>query len=223
MNCESVNGLLDRYIDGELSPQEERELLDHVAACEDCAQKFREAELLKDMLGGMDDDIVAPLQAQTAWRQAVKAEAGRRSVRRRLRIVSCAAAALVLAVGCGFFLRNGGNTAQIPAPVALQAGSVIESDGGSAEIAEEDGSLYSAWKKVRTADPEAAAQTLQALVDEYGGTVQVEDQGTYRVELPGQYLDEFLQASSRIGEELDSETGENSAERAVVYIQFIAE
>ena len=104
MNCESVNGLLDRYIDGELSPQEERELLDHVAACEDCAQKFREAELLKDMLGGMDDDIVAPLQAQTAWRQAVKAEAGRRSVRRRLRIVSCAAAALVLAVGCGFCL-----------------------------------------------------------------------------------------------------------------------
>ena len=223
MSCETVNGLIDRYINGELSPQEERELRAHAAACADCAQKFREAKYLKELLGGMDDGIVAPLEAQAAWRKAVKAEAGRKIVRRRVRFVSYAAAALVLVIGCGLFLKNGSDTANKPAPIALQAAGLIERDGVSAESAEVDDNSYSAWKKIRTADTEAAAQTLSALADEYGGTVEQQEQGVYRVELSSQYLDEFLQASSRIGEELDSEAGDNAAERAIIYIQFIAE
>ena len=90
MSCETVNGLIDRYIDGELSPQEERELRAHAAACADCAQKFREAKYLKELLGGMDDDIVAPLEAQAdgagrldgAERLHQRTEAARRVLRR---------------------------------------------------------------------------------------------------------------------------------------------
>ena len=66
MNCESFMKCLDHYIDGELGSREENELLDHVAACKDCAQKFKEAKLLKNVLGGMDDNIVAPVSAQAA-------------------------------------------------------------------------------------------------------------------------------------------------------------
>ena len=223
MNCESFTDLLDRHIDGELDPTQERELLDHAAACGECAHRLRDAELLRQVLAGMNDDVVVPLEAQAAWRRAVRNEDKRKKVRRRLRLASGLAAALVVVLGSTYFLTAGKTADQAPTLTILQADSVIAADGEDESSKAVDDLRYAAWRKIRTADVEDAYDTLLSLSNEYGGTIESSEDGAYRVELPAQYLDEFLQASSRIGEELDAEAGESTGERVIVYIQFIAE
>jgi len=61
MNCEMARALLDAYVDGELTAEQERALMDHVNACEHCKQEFEAAVLLKDILKDMDDDVAVPL------------------------------------------------------------------------------------------------------------------------------------------------------------------
>ena len=106
MNCEQMRAMLDAYIDGELSAEEMRALRDHAAACENCRSELEAAELVRDALAHMDDDVSVPLEAQAAWRNAVRAEAGKRSRRRVLRVVYGLAAALVVAIGCTAVLRS---------------------------------------------------------------------------------------------------------------------
>ncbi len=223
MNCESFTELLDRHIDGELDSMQERELLDHAAACDECARSLREAELLRQVLAGMNDDVVVPLEAQAAWRRAVKNEDKQKKVHRRLRLASGLAAALVVALGSTYFLTTDRAADQAPTLTILQADSVIAADGEDESANAGDDRQYAAWRKIRTADTKGAYDTLLSLSDEYGGTIRSSEDGAYRVELPAQYLDEFLRASSRIGEELDAEAGESTDGTAVVYIQFIAE
>ena len=218
MNCESFTDLLDRYIDGDLNSRQQGELLDHATACVECAHKLREAELLKRLLSGMDDSVAVPLEAQAAWRRAVKAEASRKKIRRHARLATGIAAALVIALGSGYFLKY--DNAEVSGAPTL---TILEADGASKSAENAGVSQYAAWRKIRTADAQGAYEALQALSDEYGGTIQSTEDGAYRIELPSQYLEEFLQASSRIGEELDAEAGESSGEMVTVYVQFITQ
>ena len=100
MNCKEALALLDAFIDGELTAEQESALLDHVNACEACKQEFDAARLLRDVLGDMDEEIAVPLEAQAAWRKAVRQEAKRVAVKKWTRWAYAAAAALVLVVGC---------------------------------------------------------------------------------------------------------------------------
>ena len=81
MNCEEARLLFDAYVDGELSEEEKRALIDHALACEACAQELQAAELLKDTLAHLDDDVQVPLQAQAAWRNAIRAEAKKKNTK----------------------------------------------------------------------------------------------------------------------------------------------
>ena len=91
---------IDAYIDGELSNDELNEMREHAENCEACRMEMEKADLLRDTLNGIDDDIVVPLEAQAAWRKAVRAEAKQKNVRKWTRGLYVVAAALVLVLGC---------------------------------------------------------------------------------------------------------------------------
>ena len=88
MDCKEAQMLLDALVDGELSAEQEAELLAHVHACEACMEEYKAAMLLKDCLKDMDEEIAVPLEAQAAWRRAIHAEAKRKLSRKWMRVVS---------------------------------------------------------------------------------------------------------------------------------------
>ena len=235
MNCEQMRAMLDAYIDGELSEADMRALRDHAAACEDCRNELESAELLRDALAHMDDDVSVPLEAQAAWRNAVRAEAGKRSRKRVLRVVYGLAAALVVAIGCTAVLRsdllNPQNAMTLDAGVqarGLQLSAMIATDGESDAVAAANsisGESYSAWKKYAVADFDRACQTLEELTTEYSGAAETdrsdaEREAMYRVELPVEYMEDFLNAAGVLGTELDSELRDEAGKTAIIYIQL---
>ena len=236
MNCEQMRAMLDAYIDGELSAEEMRALRDHAAACEDCKRELEAAELLRDALAHMDDDVSVPLEAQAAWRKAIRAEAGKRSKKRALRVVYGLAAALVVAIGCTAVLRsdalnpqnavtpNAGAQARAVEFTEMMVATDGESDAVQAtySLSAED---YAAWKKYGVVDFDRACQTLEELTAEYSGTAttdrgEADREAMYRIELPSASMEDFLNAARLLGTELDSELREESGETAVIYIQL---
>lgn len=235
MNCEQMRAMLDAYIDGELSAEEMRALRDHAAACEDCRSELEAAELVRDALAHMDDDVSVPLEAQAAWRNAVRAEAGKRSRKRVLRVAYGLAAALVVAIGCTAVLRsdalNPQNAPTLDAGVqarGVELSAMVATDGESDAVEAANsisGDGYSAWKKYAVADVDRACQTLEELTAEYSGTAETdrsdeEREAMYRVELPVAYMEDFLSAAGVLGTELDSELRDEAGETAIIYIQL---
>ena len=240
MNCEKMRAMLDAYIDGELSAEEMRALRDHAAACEDCKKELEAAELVRDALAHMDEGVTVPLEAQAAWRKAVRAEANKRGRKRALRVVYGLAAALAVAIGCTAALRsdalNPQNAATMDAgvqPRGVELSAMIASDGESdavqaaRNLSSED---YSAWKKYGVADFDRACQTLEELTAEYSGTAVSDNadgevlsarEAMYRIELPATYMEDFLNAASLLGTELDSELQDETGETAILYIQMV--
>ena len=239
MDCEQMRAKLDAYIDGELSAEEVRVLRDHAAACEDCKRELRAAELLRDALAHMDDELAVPLEAQAAWRKAVRAEAGRKAKRRFMRMACGLAAALVVVIGCTTLLRDdsklnpGGLSPEPAAQQRMMENSALVASDGESYAVEASQSVnaddYSAWKKYGVEDFDKACQTLEALTAEYSGTA-VSDKSheetlgaretTYRIELPAAYMEDFLSAAKLLGTELDSEMRDEAGETAVLYIQL---
>lgn len=231
MSCEEARMLLDAFVDGELTAEQESALMDHVNACEACKHEFDAAVLLRDVLGDMDDDIAVPLEAQAAWRNAVRQEAKKRNMKKWTRWAYAAAAALVLVVGCTAALNaDKPGEAALPQQKALVLNAengLIAKDGAEEQLvsAASLDESYSAWKKFEAEDIESACGTIELLAAEYSGSCFVETQqegqtAICRIELPRDYMEDFLAAASRIGTELDSETMESGSETAVIYIQL---
>lgn len=225
MGCEEARLLLDAYVDGELSAEQERALMEHVESCAACREEFNAAVMLQRIIKDMDEDVAVPLEAQAAWRSAVHAEARKKAVRRWTRVASAAAAALVLVLGGAFMLRED-VPAQQPAPktMAVEA-QLIAADGDyeDAVVLTAAGESYSARKKYAAQDCEGACRTIEMLAAEYSGSITVEERDgsvICRVELPYDYMADFLSAASRIGTELDSETMDVASETAIIYIQI---
>lgn len=212
MNCEEARMLIDAYIDGELSQEEKRALMDHAQACEMCAQELEAAELLRDTLAHMDDDVQVPLEAQAAWRSAVRAEAKKKNTKKWMRIAYAAAAALVLLIGGRIVLREPPQqqpqvmmTRMVDAPAV--ANELIARDGmeQAAAYTAGAGDDYSVWKKIVSENPEQDRKAIEMLALEYNASFAEQGEGICRIELPQEYLDDFLNASSRIGKELSIE------------------
>lgn len=235
MSCEEARSMLDAFVDGELTAQQERALMEHAAGCDACGKEMEAAILLRDSLKDMDAEVNVPLEAQAAWRKAVRAEAGRRGrVRRWTRYACGAAAALVLVAGCTFALKGEvfGGEGQLPmartVKAAQEEGAIIAADGAreaaaGAASAEDAGDECTVWKKYEAEDVEAACESVEALVAEYSGSFGVEtDDGAviYRIELPCDYAEDFLNAVSRIGAELDSRSVELTGDTALICIQI---
>lgn len=108
MNCIKFRELLDGYIDDALSNEEIAFMKAHAETCEKCGEELRFSDMIKKEIRGMDDDVVVPLQAQAAWRNAVRKEIKARKLRKAYKAVSSVAAALVVLIGTTFAMRETG-------------------------------------------------------------------------------------------------------------------
>ena len=234
MNCEEMRAKLDAYIDGEFSQNEIRAFEEHAAACADCRRELELAKLVRDALEEMPDEVAVPLNVQASWRNAVRAEAKRRRNRRWMRAAYGIAAALVLVIGATAALRNmPGREPQLQMEriAVAPTDAVVARDGEleAVSVAMEEGD-YAAWKKYLTEDMGGACASVEALIQEYSGGYTMHmytedrqygaDYAIYRIELPREYLADFLSAVSHIGAEQDSETMDTQGETALVYIQI---
>lgn len=108
MNCEKFRELLDSYIDDALTNEEIALMKAHAEKCDSCKEDLRLSDIIKDEVRGMDDDIVVPLQAQAAWRNAVRKEIRAKKVKKAYKAMSGVAAAIVVLVGTTFAMRETG-------------------------------------------------------------------------------------------------------------------
>lgn len=234
MDCERFGYLLDAYIDGEMNDEDMRQFMDHADSCEDCRMALREAELLRDVMKDMDDDVAVPLQVQAAWRNAVRAEAKKIRMRRVMKFAYAAAAALVLVIGCTIGL-NAVNEKSEPAAeapmlkrAAVNEAALIARDGEAAAATADYSASYTAMKKIETEDYDSACMTVELLCQEYSGAFSAEAASaegeksaiSYRIELPYEYMSDFLSAASRIGTEIESVVEDAAQETAVILIQI---
>lgn len=219
MSCEELRLKLDAWVDGELSPAEMEAVLDHAKACEACMEELKAAQLLKETLAHMDDEIAVPLQAQAAWRSAVRAESRRKNTRKWLRVCSAAAAALVLALGVGL------NMNPKPAPKA-ELTLARSLDGAQTAIVLADGVTADAGaevhlrQKIQTASPADALHKLEMLAGEYSGTFTVQGEDACTVCIPCEYLQDFIKSEGALGTLINTETVSEAGEKAVILIQL---
>lgn len=229
MNCEEARKQLDAYIDGELSEVQKRALLDHAQTCEICAQELQAARILHDTLAHIDDDLQPPLAAQAAWRNAIRAEAKKKHTRRWMRVAYSVAAALVLVIGGGFAFREANlqqpQVMQLNVDASVDANEWIARDGVARNVVAPEDSFedYTVLKKIYSDNPVQDRQELEMLAEEYNGSYSELNEKTCRIEISQAYLEDFLNAASRIGREQFQENVCDDADNAVVVIQFCEE
>lgn len=217
MSCEEFRQKLDAYVDGELSRSEMEAVLDHAKACEACGEELKAAQMLKETLAHIDDDIVVPLQAQAAWRNAVRAESRRKNTRKIMRVCSAAAAALVLALGIGLSV-NPKSDAQ--PEISLARGmeyaetAVVLADGASADASAE----IHLRQKIQAASIPDALHKLEMLAGEYSADFSLEGEDACIVRIPGDYLQDFIKAEGALGEMIHTENVSEAGEKAVILI-----
>lgn len=219
MKCDEFLSGIDAYIDGELSEDALGEMRSHAENCETCRSEMKAAELLRDALSKLDDDLTVPLPAQAAWRRAVRAESRKANLRRHMRGICAVAAAFVVVLGCMLalnndkFADNSGENIMLIAADGELSGSVASAES------------YSAVKKYAVEDIQAADQVIRNLAAEYEGSVAeqyaVGEGVGYDVKLPMDYQDDFLNAIDILGDALDAQVLEIEAESAYIRIDLI--
>ena len=225
MGCDEVMRLLDAYIDGELSDAQMRMLEEHAKACEACREELEAAKLLKETLEHMDDGITVPLQAQAAWRSAVRAEAAKKKKKIWMRYASAVAAVFVLALGINFAFGNQEDQNMAAMPMMLASGmdnaeyALVASDGLE-ETAVQMDAQYTIRRKITAESAGEALEKLELLAQEYSGSFTLEGENACRIEIPMDYLQDFTKASERIGEEVYSEAIGEGGSTAVILIQI---
>lgn len=123
MDCEKLNGLLDKLMDGELTDDERAAMTAHGRECPDCAAAIRATLQMKALFDQMEPEADVPLAVQAKWRGAVREEAKQRRSRRLVRWVASAAAAVVAVVGIGLALGSNRAPKQ-----AVDAAPLIEAE-----------------------------------------------------------------------------------------------
>lgn len=215
MKCEEFMQLIDALIDGELEPGQTQAMQFHAQNCEKCANELRLAEQLRDMLRGMDDDVVPPLAAQAAWRNAVKAESRSRRMRKLYKVCGSVAAAVVLMVGCmaGIRVFNGNEATDAVTPVVANSGNVyVASDGAEAapttntrtlKLAGDISCDMTASLKLEADYPMEACDSIASLAAEFNGytdTPKGSDSSAYIVAyIPADNIEQFIESLDYVG------------------------
>ena len=106
MSCERFMGQLDAYLDGALTAEEMRQMEAHADECAKCAEELNAGRQLVQMLRGLDDEIVVPLDVQAGWRRAVRKEISAKKRKNWYRVLGTVAAALVVMIGSTFAMRG---------------------------------------------------------------------------------------------------------------------
>lgn len=231
MKCEEFLLKIDAYIDGELSNEEINAMRAHAEGCEACRAEMDAAELLRDTLRDFDEHIEVPLEAQAAWRRAVRSEAKAKNTRKWARAVYAVAAALVLVLGCTLAMNNDIFAAKrvdaAPENAAVMRaamGDLLIAADGAETSAKSGAEAVSAFKKYSVKAFADADKLISGLAAEYGASdiakVESGSSVTYRIELPMDYQADFLSAMTVLGEELNSEIYESDSDTAIVRIEI---
>ena len=231
MKCEEFLSKIDAYIDGELTNEEINDMRIHARGCEACRMEMESAEFLRATLDGFDDNIAVPLEAQAAWRRAVRNEAKAKNTKKWTRAIYAVAAALVVVLGCTLALNNdifADKRVDMPEVASLDLVAAdemfIAADG--AEVSSVGGAeSYTAVKKFAVESFETADKLIADLAAEYGCIEMVKtDSGSdiaYCIEIPADYQADFLSAASVLGNELNSEVYDSDADTAVIRINLV--
>lgn len=179
MSCESFMSRLDAYLDDALSAEEMRRMDAHADECAKCARELNMGRQLVQMLRGLDDGIVVPLDVQAGWRRAVRKEISARKRKRLYRVFGTVAAALVVMIGSTLALRGTGmdvfSVGTSPNETAVGTYAAV---GASAErrIAAKQGDRGETLRMTADAGTSVVLET-DGDDQRTGGTVQ-EDEGT---------------------------------------------
>lgn len=219
MGCDELKNMLDAYIDGELTEAQMQAISEHAKACEACREELAAARLLKDALTHMDDEITVPLQAQAAWRNAIRAEAAKQKKKKWMRYATAVAAVLVLAFGVTIALDQPQQQPMMRAAVNADSAeyALVARDGMQQKAA---GTEVHERRKISVESVQEALDKLSQLAAEYSGSFAMEGDSACRIELPVQYLQEFSKAAAYIGEQVYCETIAEADEMAVILLQI---
>lgn len=220
MDCEKAMNLLDAYVDGDLTPSDVQMLEAHAKICKHCEDEIKAAIFLKETLAHMDDDVVVPLEAQTAWRKQIRLETGKKRRSMWLRGACAIAAAFVLIFGVHFAFDKpeDAQLLSLNEQETVISNELVARDGRTRMTAE--ATEYAVWKKIDVDSVEDAIRTVSMLTEEYNGNCNIEEDGICRVEIPSVYLGDFEKACSHLGTETYCENAECDPEIAVIMFQF---
>lgn len=238
--------LIDDYIDASLDGKKAEEMHAHARECEKCSSELEFAKMLRDTLRGIDDNITPPLAAQAAWRNAVKAEARTRRMRKIYKYCGTVAAALVVTVGSIAGIRafdKEDAAVNAPAP-ASQNYTFVEADGNEAtpasmartvamdvEIEEsiaayggETGATMSASAKITAEDTSAACDAIISIAAEYDGSAEVQNSGDssayVTAYIPAGSIEQFIESLAYAGEVTASQITGEEADTVMVTISI---
>lgn len=149
MTCTEYAVLLEKFLDGRLSPAEEAQMQQHEAACPACAAQRRALDTLQDDLTDLTDAPEMPADFHQAWMKRVEDDAMEnrerkpRSARPWTRMLSTAAA-LVFVLGGTLMTRDTLSPRSSDATAASQVslyGVVADTEGAAYEDADAAGSI----------------------------------------------------------------------------------
>ena len=102
--CNGYPLLISRFLDGDLSPVEERELREHLASCEACRLYYQQLSAIGEQL---HEDIPYPANLHRSIMGAVAAERKKVVRFRPRRLIGAVAAAVAVCVVAGVTARGG--------------------------------------------------------------------------------------------------------------------
>jgi len=118
-------------------------------------------------------------------------------------------------------------TAVVESAEVNGAALMIARDGSPQTVAASaSDEAYAAMKKIETEDFDQVCMAIEQLCGEYSGKLTAElaegerREISYRIEMPYEYMGDFLNASSRIGDEIDSQLDDAARETALILIRI---
>ncbi|MEF9895033.1 MAG: DUF4349 domain-containing protein [Clostridia bacterium] len=113
VSCKFFQEHLNDYLDSEMDIETRQRMNDHATECPECGERLETMTRLLTMCAELDEGLTIPLDAQAAWRKAVREESTHQQAPKRrghgfTRALGAVAAAAVLLVGGTFAYRMSG-------------------------------------------------------------------------------------------------------------------
>ena len=132
MKCEGMNELICMVVDGEATPEEEAELREHIASCEECRALFEAFSAFSDTLGEMTVEPPELLAKGIMYKIGLESARNRKRFSGFGRFTGLAAVILIVAViGISipkFVGGTGNKSAAEAAPAEAENGLLMTSD-----------------------------------------------------------------------------------------------
>lgn len=114
MNCEHIRAKLSPYLDGELPPEEARQIGEHLEQCHECAREYRRLSATWDALLADEDIEPAADYVKAFWQRLARQQRKPSRVMRVLKWSPAMAAGFFIAFLAGWFSAGGGEPSDSP-------------------------------------------------------------------------------------------------------------